>query len=446
MEGIDTPRAPKRRRVAFWLVTALLVASAIELLSIIALSLRHGSLMTPSRVRGAIFETVVSRTEADWNDEYVDWAGWTRMFAIHPYVGYVFDADFEREPRLSVGGPDALHYGFSLAEPGVFFEPDDRRLVIAVTGGSVAFNVGRRFGDHIRDVVARGLADDFDRVVVVNAAIPGHHQPQQLLLVNYLFTLGAHFDIVANLDGFNEIALVPEENLSTGVAGFFPYAWYFKSAGLGGEERLAAAEMLLLEQRRRQLAASFTRRPWRFSSTAGLVWSLLDSQTVRRMAAVDREVVRRRLDDEVPFVVSGPPRDYPDRTEALQHMAEIWFRSSLQLDATCRAAGTRYFHFLQPNQYVADSKPMREEERRSTIHWDLAVAPWARDGYPLLVAYGPRLRRLGVRFHDLTMLFADTIEPTYGDDCCHYNALGDQMVAQAIGDAIVADLRSNDRR
>ncbi len=434
---------PARRRVLFGLVTAVLLVLGLELLSLAALSLRHGRVMTPTRVRDAIFETVVSGTGADWNDEYIDWSGWSQMFAVHPYLGYVFDAGFEREPRLEVGGPDAVAYGFSLAEPGVFFEPDRRRLVIAVTGGSVAFNVGRRFGDHIRDVAARGLADRFDEVVVVNAAIPGHHQPQQLLLVNYLLTLGAHFDVVVNLDGFNEIALAPEENLSKGVAGFYPYAWYFKSAGLGGEERLAAAEMALLERRRRRLALFFTRRPWSFSPTAAVAWSFLDARTVGRMQAVDRGVVGRHDAGEVPFVVSGPTSDYGDRADALQHMAEIWHRSSLQLDATCEAAGARYFHFLQPNQYVTGSKPMLEKERISVIHWDLAVAAWARDGYPLLIGYGPQLRSRGIRFHDLTMLFADTVEPTYGDDCCHYNALGDRMVAQAIGDAIVKDYRSD---
>ena len=52
---------------------------------------------------------------------------------------------------------------------------------------------------------------------------------------------------------------------------------------------------------------------------------------------------------------------------------------------------------------------------------------------------GRQLRERGVQFHDLSMIFRNTTAPTYNDDCCHYNALGDQMVAQAIGDAIVAD-------
>jgi len=36
------------------------------------------------------------------------------------------------------------------------------------------------------------------------------------------------------------------------------------------------------------------------------------------------------------------------------------------------------------------------------------------------------------------MLFADHPEPIYVDDCCHYNQKGNDMVAQAIGETIVA--------
>jgi hypothetical protein len=418
-----------------------MVVAASELLSMAALSASYRSPMTPSRLRSAITETVVSRTEAGWDDEYVDWSGWANMFTIHPYLGYVFDEDFEYEPRLDVGGPDAVNYGFSLAEYGVFFDPDPRTLVAVVTGGSVAFNVGRRYGDHIRDVVADGLREDYDRVIVVNAAIPGHHQPQQLLLINYLLTLGAHFDVVINLDGFNEIALSPEENLSKGVASYFPYAWYFKIADFGAESRVEVAKMALLERRRRALAGFFTRTPWRWSSTAGAVWWVLDRSAVRRMAAIDAGLVEQRESGQERYVVTGPRHRYADRTAVQQHAAEIWYRSSILLHDSCTSVGARYYHFLQPNQYVADSKPMTHDERISVVHWELAISVYARDGYPLLIAYGPQLRHRGVSFHDLTMLFSNTLEPTYGDDCCHLNSLGDQMVAQAIGDAIVADFR-----
>jgi hypothetical protein len=260
-------------------------------------------------------------------------------------------------------------------------------------------------------------------------------------MIDYLVTLGAYFDVVVNLDGFNEIALAPAENLSQGVAPFFPHAWYFKSADLASGERLAAAEMAVLEHRRRRLAGRFSRAPWRASSTASVVWSFLDARAVRRMHAVNRQIIEHRQDGTTPFVVSGPPSDPKPRADILHQMAEIWSRSSLQLAVTCDAIGARYFHFLQPNQYVLDSKPMGEDEAAVALNWNLERSAYARDGYPLLIASGARLQARGIRFHDLTMLFAETAEPTYIDDCCHYTSLGDSMLAQAIADAIAADFR-----
>ncbi len=399
--------------------------------------------MTPARVRAQLASITSPTGTAGLHDEYVDWAYWSKLFALHPYLGYVFDDNFEREPRLDVGGPDAIDYGFSLAEKGVFHTPVERTLVTVITGGSVAFNVGRRFGDHISTVVQTGLSDEYDRVIVVNAAIPGFHQPQQLLLLNYLWTLGAHFDVVINLDGFNEIALAPEENLSTGVAGFFPYAWYFKVADAGPDTRLGFAELAQSERQRRRLAAFFQKNPWKYSNTASVLWSFLNGRLIDQMIEVEAELARQRSTDSPRLMVSGPRTEYRDRAEVLQHMAEIWWRASIQLHNASETVGARYYHFLQPNQYVPDSKPMTEDERSSTVNWELAVSPYVLEGYPLLFAYGRQLREEGIQFHDLSMLFESTTEPTYIDDCCHYTSKGDQMVAQAIGDAIVDDFRRN---
>ena len=44
----------------------------------------------------------------------------------------------------------------------------------------------------------------------------------------------------------------------------------------------------------------------------------------------------------------------------------------------------------------------------------------------------------GVDFLDLTMVFARTPEAIYIDDCCHYNQLGNRMLADAIADRLLA--------
>jgi hypothetical protein len=105
------------------------------------------------------------------------------------------------------------------------------------------------------------------------------------------------------------------------------------------------------------------------------------------------------------------------------------------LDRLCRLHDIEYHHVLPPNQYLAESKPIGDAEREVAI-WDGAYADHATAAYPLLVREGPELRRQHVRFHDLSMLFADLPEPIYIDNCCHYNHAGNALVARAIARAI----------
>ena len=61
-----------------------------------------------------------------------------------------------------------------------------------------------------------------NRFKVYNAAIPGGKQPQQLFLLNYLLLLGYEFDIVINIDGYNEVVFPLAENLPNGLWPHYP--------------------------------------------------------------------------------------------------------------------------------------------------------------------------------------------------------------------------------
>ena len=103
----------------------------------------------------------------------------------------------------------------------------------------------------------------------------------------------------------------------------------------------------------------------------------------------------------------------------------------------CSTNGIKYFHFLQPNQYVAGSKPMGENERHLAIQDNHIFAMPAKRGYPYLVEAGKDLARKGVNFYDLTQVFANDSEPVYVDECCHVNATGNSILGRAMGEAIV---------
>ena len=69
----------------------------------------------------------------------------------------------------------------------------------------------------------------------------------------------------------------------------------------------------------------------------------------------------------------GPSFERKDEAELYHELVEVWKRSSLQMKVLCDANGTKYYHFLQPNQYVIGSKPMSEAEKRQVVN---ALSPY----------------------------------------------------------------------
>jgi len=121
-------------------------------------------------------------------------------------------------------------------------------------------------------------------------------------------------------------------------------------------------------------------------------------------------------------------------------LAKTWAESSFQMNAVAAAKGIRYFHFLQPNQYLQGSKPMGAEERRVAIKEDHSYAISVRTGYPELRNRGRELIQRGVNFVDLANLYASVREPVYADNCCHVNAAGRRIVVEAIAKTIISSL------
>lgn len=78
------------------------------------------------------------------------------------------------------------------------------------------------------------------------------------------------------------------------------------------------------------------------------------------------------------------------------------------MHSLCQGYQIEYFHFLQPSQYVAPSKPMSPEEREVAIREDHPYRESAELGYPYLIEEGRLLSQRGVRFHDLTGMLRAT--------------------------------------
>jgi hypothetical protein len=358
----------------------------------------------------------------------------------HPFLGYLSRPAGREATRqqtslngLGLGDPDAPCYHLG---------PDG--VMIALTGGSVAAQLAAEGKEVLRARLARAPAlagKDLHFFFFPNA---GWKQPQQLIALAYLYSIGVRPDVVINLDGFNEIALYPKSGKRNKVFPAYPRDWYARVAASTGDLALAGRLDFALE-RRAAAARAVLASAWRPSWTRQLAWSLEDREWSgeydRARASLEGADEAEREDTgTTDYERTGPPRRFASDAEMFDELVAIWSRSSRQMHALCVANGAQYFHFLQPNQYMPGSKRLTALEERVAYDPESKYRPSVETAYPLLAAEGGRARaELGLDFHDLTTIYADVAESLYEDDCCHLNDRGSELLA----DAIVAAMRAS---
>jgi hypothetical protein len=315
------------------------------------------------------------------------------------------------------------------------------RFTVAFVGGSFAQGFFDGGAPRLLARLAELPAYRGKTPTAVSLAFAGYKQPQQAIGVAYLLALGAEFDLVINIDGFNDVAIHPSENAPARVFPAFPRRWHHRMEGMpqGGALRLMFVRVQL-EQKRAGLARAFSATPWRYLQTANVLYAVLDRSLERRVADTDRALVGREADGDT-SAVAGPAQAFETEAEMQAHLVELWQRGSRLLDRLATTGQGRYYHFLQPNQYVPDAKPMGSAERARAIVPTHAYRHIVETAYPLLQKAGRALAADGLRFTDLTGVFAGHSEPLYVDACCHVSARGKEIVADAVFETIRRDLQ-----
>jgi hypothetical protein len=343
---------------------------------------------------------------------------------LHPYFGFVANPAW----------PGVNQYGFFGSEPFATRGPD--KLVVGLLGGSVADQLYKTARDILADALHAEPAFGDKRIEVVNLAMYAYKQPQQLLVLATALALGAQFDVVANLDGFNEIDAA-KDNLQDGINPFYPYMW--KVHARRRPDARAAEQMgrvQMIRARREALRGWFGRGLALRSAFLLALWDFLDQREVARLRA-ETLALKRALAESPPTPeTSGPLVRFSDDESMYLEFVEVWARSSLELAVLCRGMGIRYVHLLQPSQYLPGSKALTAEEREVAYDPDVADTGRVATAYPMLIERGRELAEQGVDFVDLTMLFEDEPETVYRDTCCHLNGLGNARLATAVARAI----------
>ncbi len=345
---------------------------------------------------------------------------------LHPYWGFAMNRDKLHDiNRLGLNGP---------VPPK---EKTENRLVVAILGGSVALELAG-----YKDLVLSALQSvprfQGKEILLLPYAMSGGKQPQQIFQITYLLTLGYHFDVVINLDGFNELTLPYVDNMKNNVAGSYPRNWrLYSRLGLDATLSELMYHATELEHERRSLYVVFSIAPLHSLNTTLFIYNLIERFKANRFREVNAEIQRVVSNQKPSFQTSGPFTKVDKLEEVINTMAGLWIRSSVQLDLLCRSNGIEYYHFLQPNQYLYNSKPMLPEEIRVAIRRDHPYGQVAARFYPHFIEAGKSIAVQGVHFTDLTKLFADEERIVYKDNCCHFNELGNRMLIERIAKTIL---------
>lgn len=425
-----------RKYIVFSVITALLIWLIVELAALAGHFLIQRSFFSKSALRQQMQTALAAQpelTEIRGNLDLVweEWHNYTEV--VHPYIGFVVDPHHNQHLPIS----DFGFFSRDRANPILKRSPEKR--IVGITGGSFALGVYLKAAE----VLQEGLASGGREVVLLNFATGGYKQPQQWLILSYLLGLGAEFDMIINIDGFNEVALPAAENLPAGVYPYFPRQWDARTASrIDLEDIKRIGHIEVLKEQQAGWAGYFFRWKLYYSPAFSLVWQLRDRLLGREIFTLRQQLKSRpgqTAKSAAGYVSSGPAYEFGSEDSLYADLVALWQQCSLQMARLCRENRTAYYHFLQPNQYVAGSKPMGEAERQVALSESNPYRPAAVGGYPLLREAGAALAGMGVNYTDLTMIFRDTDESLYIDDCCHLNPRGYQLVARRICRIISGD-------
>lgn len=347
---------------------------------------------------------------------------------LHPYMG------FSMQPE-----PGKDEFGFYNHESLLQKRSSDQ-YIVAIMGGSVSYHLWYYSRDIFIAALKQNPAFKDKKIVFLNLALQGGKQPQQLMILNYLLTLGAEFDAILNLDGFNEVALSGHGYMNWKLFPGFPRDWPLRINQYQSPELLKAlGKYALIKDLRQSADQRFEKSFFRASFTAKLLYGLYRHLLVG--AAYRTYVGIQSVNMEQPDSASrGLIRDYENYGLLYQDVAGIWQESSRLMKAVCDVHKIKYLHFLQPNQYVPESKNFTQEERDSFYKGDHVYKYGVENGYPYLIQAGIQLAAEGVDFHNLSFMWRGYDSTVYNDDCCHFNQEGNNMLAQVLAKVFLGEL------
>ncbi|HKH69909.1 MAG TPA: hypothetical protein VKA59_01100 [Vicinamibacterales bacterium] len=366
---------------------------------------------------------------------------------LHPYFGpthregYPFDIPEPlRENASSAARVPTNNFGFASTHNYPFAKTSPNQFVIGLFGGSV----GAWFcqvGAHrlIEDLKANAFFKTRE-IVPLCLSHEGYKQPQQLLVLAYFLSIGQTFDLILNIDGFNEVTLSSFNN-QRGLDISMPSAMHLdplvnlvNQTTLTPEKLQSLAAINQYKERINYLVGRLQRT--RIAAINFVLERLHRSATSSYQAEVARFAALPSNPSNASLILATPSVTPRDDTRALADAAKSWSEASTLMQALLAARDVPYFHVLQPNQYFT-SRSFSAEEATIARSNASPFKRGAEKGYPLLVSESEGLKAR-VNFLNATGIFDRESAAVYMDDCCHYTLRGNQLLADAIARLILS--------
>lgn len=319
--------------------------------------------------------------------------------------------------------------------------PQERRkgaLMVGLFGGSVAKDVVGEF----RNALLQHFLELKTGAVPILADLSegGYHQPQQAVVLANMMANGAQFDVVVLLDGYNEVT-GPTQQARSDFHPAFPGLW-FSLVSMSAQQAEIVRHLLELRDEEQSLRRQLdTESVLRKSAVFRVVWGFLLARVERRIVLRHQELASPAM-TEYRLEKYGPRENYTEDYRRTMG-PRFWYDASLLIAGLAERHGAEHYHFIQPNQYVPNSKPFSADElaifdqafSQGGEHYSKPVL----DGYGQMREYGHLLREHGVHLFDLSWIFQDRPETLYRDFCCHFNKRGNELLAAAMLQRIVGE-------
>ena len=367
---------------------------------------------------------------------------------LHPFFGYVLKQGAFTNERLKL---KVNKHGFFSLYEYPFVKTNKKQFIIGVFGGSVANNFA--LDEYINQRLSKKLQSypEFaDReIVILNFGNGGYKQPQQLLILNYFLALGQELDLVINIDGFNEVALSNLNNKAQIELGMPSVQHIQPLTGLASNVSPEVMSAIVqINDNKKQLKAGVDKLQTCQIAVCHAVTSLRVKQLVNNyqqaIVNYDAQVKTSNADTANSGIVYVPKANsvLPDRA-AFDKMASMWYESSIGMNQILSSRKIKYFHFIQPNQYYPTKRAFTAKEQEIAISKDSPYIEGVKKGYPVLLSKVDDLKKARVNVFSAVNILDNTKETVYKDACCHYNSVGEQVLANYISSSIIKVVRES---